>query len=257
MLEQFSIIFDRQWQNYTLALILAIGLSFAWLLYRAPKDERTKTMDVCLSALIGAILVGRAVHVLFNWAFFTDRLDLIYQIHKEGGLNWHGAVIGALIFAYAMARLRGVNAQNLLRNAVIIIPLLSFFSWYACATAGCAYGAPVERMADYPNFMTWLADDIYRLNMPRFATQALGIAGAVVLFLLACLIYWRRWLRRTGFWWMLFLLASLSFAIAFLRGDYSLEFAGLRIGQWLDVAFMGMTLIIILWTQFTSRPSEM
>lgn len=249
MFEQFAIIFDRQWQSYTIALIIGVGLSFAWMLYRATKNDRTKIMDVSLSALIGAILIGRALHVALNWSFFVDRLDLIHQIHREGGLNWHGLVIGALIFGYGMARFRGLNIQHLLKNAVITLPLLAFIGWYACATAGCAYGQPVERMADYPQFMTWIADDIYRLNMPRFATQALGMIGSISIFLLACLLYWRGWFINSRFWLILLLLALLSFVIAFLRGDYSLEFSGLRIGQWLDLAFVGATIIIIFIMQ--------
>lgn len=238
MFNQFTIIFGRQWQSYTIALLLGIVLSFAWMVYRAPKNERTKTVDVCLSALIGAVIVGRLLHVSLNWAFFVDRIDLIYEIHREGGLNWHGAVIGALVTGYLMARLRGISTQHLVKNAVIILPLLSFFAYYACATAGCAYGLPVERMADYPRWMTWIADDIYRLNMPRFATQPLGMFGSGILFILACLLYWRGWLIKIRFWLMLFLIALLSFGISFLRGDYALEFSGLVIGQWLDLGLM-------------------
>ena len=243
MLDQFSIIFGKQWQTYTITLIAGILFSFAWMLFRSAKEERARVFDVCLSALIGGVVIGRIVHVALNWQFFADRIDLIWQIHKEGGLNWQSTLIGALIAGYLMAKLRRVDFAGLLSHAVIVLPWLAMLSWYACATAACAYGTAIERMADYPAFMTWLADDIYRLTMPRFATQPIGMMLSAGLLLIAIIVYWRGWLVKSRFWLMLLLLAILDSGIGFLRGDYALEWYGLRAGQWLDVVVMGIALV--------------
>lgn len=252
MFNQFAIIFDEQWQMYTLAMMFGIILSLAWMVYRAPTGQRTRTLDVCLSALIGAVLVGRLLHVWLNWAFFVDRIDLIHQPGREGGLNWQGALIGALLAGYLMARLRRVSMSNLLVNAVLVLPLLALLGWYGCATAGCAYGAPVERMADYPAWLVWAADDIYRLNMPRFATQAISMVFSLGLLLIALILHWRAWLLQSRFWWMVVLLSMSDFVIAFLRGDYAIEWFSLRVDQWLDIALVVIAGIAIVWVQRTT-----
>lgn len=242
MFNQFSIIFGQQWQNYTLALITGVTISLAWMLWRSPADERGRVFDVCLVALIGGVIVGRVLHVGLNWTFFADRLDLIWKIHQEGGLNWQGVVIGAMLAGYVMASVRAVDVSRLIGDAVLVLPLLAFAGWYACTVAACAYGLPVERMADYPGFMTWLADDIYRLTMPRFATQPIGMMSSAILLLLAIILCWRGWLIRVRFPLILILLVSVSFSIAFLRGDYVPEWYGLRAGQWLDIGMMVVAL---------------
>lgn len=243
MSNQFTIIFDTQWQTYTIALMFGLIVSFIWIIFRFPKEDRGRVFDVCLSALIGGIIIGRIVHIGLNWLFFTDRIDLIWQIHKEGGLNWQATVIGALIAGYGMAKVRRVDFSLLMSHAVIVLPWIVLVSWYACATASCAYGASVERMADYPSFMTWLADDIYHLTMPRFATQSIGMMSSAGLLFIAIIFYWRGWLIQSRFWLILLLLSLVSFGIGFLRGDYALEIYSLRVGQWLDV---GMILFAII-----------
>lgn len=246
MLNQFTIIFDTQWQTYTIALMFGISVSFIWLSFHFPKEDRARVFDVCLSALIGGIIIGRLVHVGFNWQFFADRIELIWQIQKEGGLNWQGSVIGALIAAYGMAKFRRVDFSLLMSHAVIVLPWVALVSWYACATASCAYGASVERMSDYPSFMTWLADDIYHLTMPRFATQPIGMITSAGLLLMAIILYWRGWFVQTRFWLMLLLLSLVSFGTGFLRGDYGLEIYSLRIGQWLDIGMMVIAVICVV-----------
>ncbi len=248
MFNQYAIIFDQQWQSYTLIMSLALIISFSWMLWQAPAQKRGAVLDGCLAGLIGAILLGRIVHVALNWVFFSENVTLIWQLWREGGLNGQAAIIGALIFGSIVAHFRGIPFTDILKPAVLILPLMSFASWYACATAGCAYGQSIDRMADYPQWLTWLAPDIYRLVMPRFATQALGMGASLILLIIAILLYWQASLIRTRFWLMLIAIAILSFSIGFLRGDYSLIFSGLRAGQILDVvigffAIIGLSMI--------------
>ena len=139
---------------------------------------------------------------------------------------------------------------------MIVLPLLAFAGWYGCATAACAYGAPVERMADYPGFMTWLADDIYRLTMPRFATQPIGMMSSAILLLITIFLQWRGWLIRVRFPLILIALACVSFGIGFLRGDYAPVWYGLRAGQWLDIGIVVIALVGVVGAQHVA-PDDM
>lgn len=248
MFEQFTIIFDRQWQTYTFLMILGIGSTIAWLVYRVPKEDRAKTLDVCLAALIGGVVLGRLLHVALNWAFFVDRIDLITQIHKEGGLEWQGVMIGAGLSGILMAKLRRLDISTIIEATVIILPLIAFLGWYGCATAGCAYGQVVERMADYPAWLTWDSKDIYGLMMPRFATQPIGMAYTAIILMIGITLYWRGWFLRSRLWMILLLLSIGSFMIAFLRDDYALEWMGLRSGQWLDLGIGLLAFLLMFWS---------
>ncbi|PJF23707.1 MAG: hypothetical protein CUN53_21525, partial [Phototrophicales bacterium] len=62
-------------------------------------------IDGALIALIGAALLGRAGHVLLNWDYFTLHPDEAHRLDL-GGIDWHFAVIGALIGLWVGARLR-------------------------------------------------------------------------------------------------------------------------------------------------------
>lgn len=248
MFNQYAIIFDQQWQSYTLIMILALIISFVWMLWQSPETERSSIFDISLASLIGAIVIGRIAHVALNWIFFGENEPLIWQLWREGGLNWQFALIAAMLFGAIVAYLRGVHLNDILKPAVVIVPLISFASWYACATAGCAYGQAVDRMADYPQWLTWLAPDIYQLVMPRFASQLFGMSGSFIILIVALILYWQGWLIRTRFWLILLLVAGLSFTIGFSRGDYSLMFNGLRAGQVLDItigllAIIGLSMI--------------
>jgi prolipoprotein diacylglyceryltransferase len=241
--------FGRQWQTYTLALMMGIVISIFWLIIRTPQGQRAKTFDVCLAALIGGILPGRAIHVWLNWAYFIDHTSEISKIYQQGGLNWQGVFIGALFAGLLMARFRKVDFS--LDKLAILVPILAFAAWYGCAAAGCAYGTEIERMSDYPQFLTWAEIDIFRLISPRFATQALGMAWAVILLLIALLFQWCNWLENRRLWLILLLLSIGSFAISFLRGDYAIYVYGFRATQWLDMGMALFALVLLIRISIT------
>src|SRR5262245_49795997 len=134
MYHQFSTIFGRQWYTYTVLLMLSIVVTLIWLIYRAPQGKRTATIDVFLAGLLGAVLVGRLIHVGLQWQYFADHLPEIRKIYEEGGLNWHGAVIGALFGTALMAKVRKIEMQPLFDSIALLIPILVVFAWWGCGT---------------------------------------------------------------------------------------------------------------------------
>lgn len=196
-------------------------------------------VDVLLAGLIIGLVMARALHVLLNWAYFAGHTTEITQL-SAGGLNWHGAVIGACVGMAIMARFRRqVNMPLLLDALALVLPLMAFLSWWGCGAAHCSYGAEVQRLADYPAWMVWEERDIFNMIAPRYATQPLGMAFALMLFIIMMVIAWRGWFTGRRFWVSLALLAVGMFALGFLRGDHAEVIAGLRADQWLD-AVMGM-----------------
>src|SRR5687768_12394039 len=194
MYNPFFTIFGRQWYSYTVLLMFGTVLTLIWLVYQAPQGKRTATLDVFLAGLVGGVLLGRLVHVALQWQYFIDHVPEIRKIYEEGGLNWHGLVIGAVFTMTLMAKVRKIEMQPLLNSLALLIPVLALFGWWACGTIGCAYGLPVARMADYPAGITWAQPDIFGITEPRFATQLFGVLWSMSVFMLALLLYRKHWL---------------------------------------------------------------
>jgi len=227
-------------------------IAFLWLISRAPQSKRKAMVDVYLGGLVGGVFVGRLLHVALQWQYFVDRTNEIRRIYREGGLNWHGVVIGALFGALILARLRKVEMRPVLDNLAVALPLLALLGWWGCGTIGCAYGLPVERMADYPHGLTWAQPDIFGIDEPRFATQQLGVLLAGGLLLLALILHWRNWLSGRRLWLLLLLLSISMFMLNFLRGDFSVMLYNLRIEQWLDVGMALFAAILFIMARRTA-----
>jgi prolipoprotein diacylglyceryltransferase len=253
MYNPFTTLFGRQWYSYTVLLMIGAVVSLVWLIYRAPKDKRTATIDVFLAGLVGGVSIGRLVHVALQWQYFADRIPEIRKIYEQGGLDWHGVFIGALFSMLVMAKWRKIDMPHLLDTFTVLIPLLALLAWWGCGTIACAYGLPVEHMTDYPGGITWLQRDIYGIIEPRFATQFLGVGWSIILLLLAILLHRRDWLRGVRLWLMVLLLSIGMFGIGFLRGDFSLMLHNLRDEQWLDIGMILFAGIQFGRTIFISR----
>jgi phosphatidylglycerol:prolipoprotein diacylglycerol transferase len=215
-------------------------------------------VDVYLAGLAGGLLGGRLSFVMLNWSYYTYNLDRALRI-GEGGLDWHGAVVGGLVgmgIAVYFIPLQNVETTksriyaDLLDTLTPSLPVLALAGWLGCGAVACYYGAEVENMADYPAFMTADLPDIYGIYVPRFNTQFLGTVFSGGLLALTFLMsLWGR-LRYRRFWLALALLSAGMFGIGFLRGDYTVWIAGLRFDQWLDIAL----LVYGLWQLVFSRP---
>jgi phosphatidylglycerol:prolipoprotein diacylglycerol transferase len=256
MASQFTSIFGRQWYSYTLLLMFGAVLTLVWLIYQAPQEKRTATIDVFLAGLVGSVLLGRLVHVGLQWQYFVDHTSEIRKIYEEGGLNWHGIVIGALFGMTLMAKLRKFEMQPLLDALALLMPVLALIGWWACGTIGCAYGLPVERMADYPTGITWAQPDIFGITEPRFATQLFGVLWSMTLFMLALLLHRKHWLSNARLWLILLLLSMGNFAISFWRGDFSVMVYGLRSEQWLDIGMILFSGILFLRNVLRGKTGE-
>ena len=233
-----------QLSTYTVLIAAAVLMSGGWALWQAPTEERSAWADVYLGGLVGGILLARLVHVVLNWNHFAFHSDEIIHL-QAGGLDWHGAVIGALFGMLLVSRWRQVEFGVLLDKLTLALPLIALAAWVGCWIESCAYGREVTSLADYPSWLVWEGRDIFGLYAPRFQTQLVGIMVALVLFVLSVIFLWRGLLLIKRFWIILLLLSLGMFGIGFLRGDYALHWDGLRFDQVLDVILFGFSIVLI------------
>lgn len=239
--------------TYTLALALGILAGIGLGLARTRAQGRLAArVDVYLGGLVAGALLGRAAHVLLHWAYFAYNLGEAYRI-AAGGVDWHGAVLGALLGMALVARWRRVRLWPLIDALTPALALLALAGWFGCWTANCAYGAEVQNLADYPPWMAWEGRDIFGIFNPRFNVQFMGMMLSVVILLGALLLMAFPRLGRLRFWIVLALIALGAFALGFLRGDYAVYSGGLRADQWLDLGVVIFSLGMAIIATFRQR----
>ena len=273
--------------QYTVLLMLGIVFSLAFMVWWMRGTYRAgRVIDVCLAGGVLGVIVARGFHVALNWTYFSANTAEITRL-RAGGLDWHGAVIGAVIGMWIMAKLRGVNFRHLLIPLTFVLPFMGLMGWWGCYEAFCSYGMEVDNLSNYPAWQVWEARDIFNMIEPRFRTQQIGMSLNVALFgvmIVYVVIRIYRDLRRGNptmgdlrrgdllghplfvhpynwaknispaiFWLILAVFSAGMFGIGEMRGDFAEIIYGIRADQWLDITFSVISLKIALVLLITHR----
>jgi phosphatidylglycerol:prolipoprotein diacylglycerol transferase len=198
-------------------------------------------VDLALGTLVGALLGARLFHVLLHWSYFADNLGEALRLNA-GGLDWHGALFGGLTGLWVLTRWRKTAFRAAVDALTPALPLLALAAWLGCAPAACAYGAEVDTLAYYSPLVASETRDIFGIVAPRYNTQFFGVTLALLLLLISGFLIWRNWLYGCRFWLVLALLSLGMFVIGFYRGDAVLMLAGIRADQWLNLAFIAVSI---------------
>ncbi len=231
--------------TYTTVIGLALLIGGGFALYRTPSKQRLQVFDILIAGLIGGLILARVEHVLLNWNHFAFHTSEILQVNR-GGLDLHGALVGAGIGMMVMSRWRDVDLKPIIDSLTLLLPLLSLAIWWGCWSASCRYGLEVATLADYPSWFVWEGRDIFGIYAPRFHTQQLGIFFSMIAISLTLVLFWRKLLYFRRFWLLTALVMGMIFFITFLQGDYSIEANHIRITQYLD----GIFIILALYRVF-------
>jgi len=223
--------------TYTTLVALALFISVGFTLYRTAPEDRLPVLDVLIGGLVGGTILGRLEHVLLNWNYFAYNIAEITQVH-QGGLDWHGVVIGAGIGMCLVSRWRKIALTPVLDRLTLLIPLLSLAIWWGCWGVSCRYGLEVATLADYPAWMVWQGSDIFGIYAPRFHTQLIGMLLSGLLLVITLVLFWRKWLVYRRFWLLMAGVACIIFFISFLQGDYGIQINHLRLTQYFDGIFI-------------------
>lgn len=237
--------------SYFLAVGTLIAAGIAVYVQRKHSKElgRGRIVDVCLAALVCAVIGARIGHVLLNTEYFAAHPDEMTRLNA-GGLNWHGALLGGLIGTFGMAWLRKVPLLPLLDAFAPGLPVVAWGGWAACGANACGYGAEVDNLANYPAFLVAERADIYGLVLPRYDTQQIGSYLALGILIIALFLTWRGLFTGYRFWLILGLFSAGMFFLGFLRGDAAIRVGNLRLDQWLDLGFMLGAVMAALITRY-------
>ncbi len=233
------------------AALVGVGLIcsvvIACLAARRRGLKAVQALDASLAVALGGLIGARAVYVAANWAYYGDRLRRALR-PWDGGLAWHGALVGGLIALLVYCAIRRTSPKLMLDLLTPGVALLTICVWLGCLLNGCAYGLETYPGQGLPWALSLELPDLYGIWAPRVALQLLGAAwGGVVLI---AIVVARRRARFEGLGFPLWLtLYSLgSFGLGFLRAGETPSISGWRVGQVADIALTLSGFLVLLIT---------
>jgi len=229
-------IFSLKIHWYSLAYI--VGIMLGWYLakkYFANKNILNKFDDYVTYIIIGLILGGRFGYVLFyNLDFyFNNPLDVLKI--WQGGMSFHGGVLGIIIASIIFAKKNNDDVFEYLDVIALVSPIGIFFGRITNFINSELYGLTTN----VPWAVTFISVD----NLPRHPSQ-LYEALLEGFFLFLILIYFKnKFLNKPGLISGLFLIfySIFRFIVEFYRvPDEQLGyiFLNLSMGQVISLIFI-------------------
>ena len=237
--------FQLRW--YSLAYLAGIFIGYWYLLKLlkqpgAPRARRHAD-DLVFSAALGIILGGRLGYVLFyNLGYYLENPADILKLW-DGGMSFHGGVIGTSLGILYLARKEGLNWLRVHDYVACCVPFGLFFGRLANFVNQELWGAH----SDVPWAIRFVEPTVYGpvLGDPRHPSQLYeaGLEG-LLLFAILALMFWRTQARYepgklVGAF--IFFYGVFRFSVEFVRepdaqfADTWVEASGLHMGQWLTV----------------------
>ncbi len=229
-----------KWPITPYSLLLLLGILAGSAIFVGLGKRRwglDKALDALLWSLIGGIAFGRVGFVLANWEYFSESLKEAWQFWK-GGLAFSFALAGGLLTLYLFSRFQKVNLAELLDLASLSILPAQALGWWACYTAGLAYGK------EWKGPLTLFLPDVYGVKAYRFPVQLAGALWSIILFFVLVAIYWRA--NKVGNIFLAYAIGYLpfDFFLRFLRGDVTGVIGPLEPGQ-LSVVIVFASLLLL------------
>jgi len=236
--------FQLRW--YSLAYLAGIFIGY-WYLLKLLKQPgapmaRRHADDMVFFAALGIIIGGRIGYVLFyNFSFYLDHPVDILKLW-DGGMSFHGGVIGTSLGILYLARKEGLPWLRLHDYVACCVPFGLFFGRLANFVNQELWGAP----ANVPWAVRFEEVTSYgkALGPPRHPSQLYeaGLEG-LVLFGILWFMFWRteaRYQPGKLVGAFIFFYGLFRFGVEFVREpDAQLvrfaEATGLHMGQWLTI----------------------
>lgn len=171
---------------YSLAYIFGIIFGFAYFRFAAKKYEllsinKKDFDDLIFTTILGLIIGGRLGYVLFyNFSYYLSHPFAILQIW-QGGMSFHGGLIGFTIAVYLHARKREQNFLSYMDLLSCSVPIGLFLGRIANFINGELWG----RVSNHSFAIIFPHADLQPRHPSQLYQAALeGLATFIILFFL-------------------------------------------------------------------------
>lgn len=169
---------------YGMMYFLSFVFGFLYMLkskhFGKLKLSKTKCEDLLFYIILGVLLGGRLGYILFyNLALYLDDPLKIFRVW-EGGMSFHGGVIGVILGVLYFASKNKIKFFKLIDGVILFIPISLFLGRIGNFINGELFG----RITDSPICMYFPADP----ENCRYPSQLFeAFLEGIVLFLI---LYW-------------------------------------------------------------------
>ena len=235
--------FEIRW--YSLAYI--VGILFGWILSKkifiSNIEIKVKFDDYITFLILGIIIGGRLGYIFFyNFGYYSTNLLDIFKIW-QGGMSFHGGLIGIIISSIWFAKKNNQNPFYYLDIVSLVAPIGIFFGRIANFINSELYGIETN----LPWGVKFIqVDDLYRHPSQLYEALFEGI----ILFII--LLYFRNkgLMKTPGLISGLFLIfySIFRFVIEFFRApdlQIGYLFLNLTMGQIVSLIFFLIGILII------------
>ena len=230
--------FSLEIRWYSLSYIF--GIIFAWIYCKKIliKDKKILELfdDLITYFIIGVILGGRLGYVIFyNLEYYSNNLFEIFMIW-EGGMSFHGGLIGVIIATYIFSKINKINTFSFLDLISMSAPIGIFLGRIANFINSELYGKETD--------LFWSVKFIKIDEISRHPSQIYeAIFEGIILFLLLNYLFKKYLYRSSGLISALFLIfySVFRFFIEFTREpDVQIGYIlyNLTLGQILSFVFL-------------------
>jgi phosphatidylglycerol:prolipoprotein diacylglycerol transferase len=170
---------------YGLMMVVAYVVTLLTVRYTKKfEDLDTETaVDVTIYAILGGVLGARVLYVLLNFHEYLASPLQIFNV-REGGLSWHGAMIGGLIGTLILAKIKKMPLGKITDYASVHTTLGLAIGRIGCFLNGCCYGKPSN--------LPWAVEFTgTRIPFHRHPTQLYESILMIITFFF-CLYWWRK-----------------------------------------------------------------
>jgi len=240
-------IFSLEFRWYSLAYIAGILIGWVYCKKKLIKDQKILDLfdDFITYAILGIIVGGRIGYVLFyNFEyFFNNPIEILFV--WNGGMSFHGGLIGVIIASNLFSKLNKVNTFIFLDLVSLSAPIGIFFGRIANFINSELYGTPTE----VPWSVKFIAvDDVNRHPSQLYEAFLEGI----VLFFMLQFILKKNFAKKTGQISCLFLVLYSFFRIItefFRTPDLHIGylFFNLTLGQLISAVFLSIGLALYFY----------
>ena len=242
-------VFAIRWYSlaYIVGFIFALCVAKKMAHHRLPFMTKAQLDDLLFYSVLGVVIGGRLGYVFFyNFSYYMHHIGDIFKVW-EGGMSFHGGLIGTIVIAILFARKQKIPLWSLGDILVTVAPIGLFLGRLANFINGELLGRVTTAV---PWAMIFPTDE---LALPRHPSQLYEALGeGVFLGLLLNWLWWKSALCRrhpgmiTGLFFVVY--ALLRFSVEFYRApDPQIGFIwGLSMGQWLclPMALVGACIVL-------------
>tara|TARA_B110001452_G_scaffold238699_1_gene219343 strand:+ start:305 stop:1078 length:774 start_codon:yes stop_codon:yes gene_type:complete len=240
-------IFSLEIRWYSLAYIIGITLGWVYCKKRLIKDEQLLSLfdDFITYLIIGVIIGGRLGYtILYNLKYYLENPLEILMVWN-GGMSFHGGLIGVIIASQMFSSKHRVNQFLFLDLVALAAPIGIFFG----RIANFINSELIGRATDLP----WSVQFILIDNIKRHPSQLYeAFFEGIILFFLLEYFFRKNYLQSPGKISALFLIfySLFRFFAEFFRSpDFQIGYLilNLTLGQLLSLLFLisGMLLFYL------------